>query len=88
MALGAPRVHVLRIVFASTLASVTSGILIGLVLTFALSKFAAKWATGNAHDPVLLLEGTLILALVAGIACIIPALRAANVDPMTALRCE
>ncbi|HEY6846012.1 MAG TPA: ABC transporter permease [Terracidiphilus sp.] len=88
MALGAPRAHVLRIVFASTLASVTSGVLVGLGLAFALSKFAAKWAAGNAHDPVLLLEGTFILVLVAGIACILPALRAANVDPMTALRCE
>jgi hypothetical protein len=88
MALGAPRAHVLRIVFASTLASVTGGVLIGLALTFALSKFAAKWAAGNAHDPVLLLEGTLILVLVAGIACLIPALRAANGEPMTALRCE
>jgi hypothetical protein len=88
MALGARRAHVLQIVFASTLASVTSGILMGLTLTFALGKFAAKWAAGNAHDPVLLLEGTLILVLVAGMACIIPALRAANVNPMTALRCE
>jgi ABC-type antimicrobial peptide transport system permease subunit len=88
MALGARRAHVLQIVFASTLASVTSGILMGLALTFALSKFAAKWTAGNAHDPVLLSEGTLILVLVAGIACIIPALRAATVDPMTALRCE
>jgi predicted permease len=88
MALGAPRGHVLRIVFASTLASVTGGILAGVALIFALNKIVAKWAAGNAHDPVVLLAGTFILLLVAAIACILPALRASRVDPMTALRCE
>jgi predicted permease len=88
MALGAQRRHVLRIVFASTLASVASGILTGVALTFALNKVVAKWAAGDANDPVVLLAGTLILVLVAGIACAIPALRASHVDPMTALRCE
>jgi ABC-type antimicrobial peptide transport system permease subunit len=88
MALGAQRTHVLRIVLASTLASVAGGILTGVLLTFALNKVVAKWGASDAHDPVVLLAGTLILVLVAGIACAIPALRATQVDPMTALRCE
>jgi hypothetical protein len=64
------------------------GILTGMALTFALNNVVAKWAAGDAHDPVVLLAGTLILVLVAGIACAIPALRASHVDPMTTLRCE
>jgi ABC-type lipoprotein release transport system permease subunit len=59
-----------------------------MALTFALNNVVAKWAAGDAHDPVVLLAGTLILVLVAGIACAIPALGASQVDPMTALRCE
>lgn len=88
MALGAQRSHVVRIVLASTLASVACGIGIGVALTFALGRIVAQWAEGDVHDPVMLLEGTLILFCVAGIACVLPALRAAHVNPMTALRCE
>ncbi|HEV2135316.1 MAG TPA: ABC transporter permease [Terracidiphilus sp.] len=88
MALGAPRGHVLRIVFASTVASLAGGILTGIVLIFALNRIVAKWVAGNSHDPVMLLAGTSILVLVAAIACTLPALRAAKIDPMSALRCE
>jgi predicted permease len=88
MALGAPRGHVLGIVFLSTLASLTGGILTGVALIFALNRIVARWVAGNAHDPVVLLGGTFALVLVAGIASTLPALRASRVDPMTALRCE
>ncbi len=88
MALGAQRRHVMRIVFASTLGSVGSGILAGLGLTLALNTILAKWAQGNSHDPMLLLAGALLLTLVSGIACAIPAQHASKVDPMRALRCE
>lgn len=88
MALGAPRGHVLRIVFASTFASLAGGILAGAALIFTLNKLVEKWVAGNAHDPLMLLAGTLILILVAAIACTFPALRASKIDPMTALRCE
>jgi predicted permease len=88
MALGAGRGHVLRIVFASTLVSVGGGVLCGLALSLGLNKIVAQWADGNAHDPIVLLVGTLLLGLVAGIACAIPARRASRVDPMTALRCD
>jgi predicted permease len=88
MALGAQRGDVLRIVFASTLGSVGSGILAGLALTLAMNTILAKWAEGNSRDPIILLAGALLLTLVSGIACAIPARHASEIDPMAALRCE
>jgi predicted permease len=88
MTLGAPRGHVLRIVFGSTALSVGAGIVAGLVLSMALSKVMAHWAQESSRDPLLLAASTLTLALVAALACAIPARRAAGVDPMTAIRYE
>jgi predicted permease len=88
MALGAQRGDVLGIVFASTLGSVASGIGVGLALTLGLNTVLGQWAKGNSRDPVILLAGAILLSLVSGIACAIPAWHASKVDPMTALRCE
>jgi predicted permease len=91
MALGAPRGHVLRIVFRSTVLSVGSGIGAGLVLCFALSRVMAHWAQesqASSHDPLLLAASAVTLILVAGLACTLPARRAAETDPMTAIRYE
>ena len=88
MALGAQRGHVLGIVFASTLGSVGGGIGVGLALTLGLITVLGQWAKGNSRDPVILLAGALLLSLVSGIACAIPAWHASKVDPVTALRCE
>ena len=88
MALGAQRDHVLRIVFASTVATIGTGILAGLVLTIALNKVLAHWSEGSSRDPLILLAVIALLALVAAVACAVPARRASRVDPMTALRYE
>ncbi len=88
LALGAQRGDLLRIVFRSALGSMGAGILAGVALSLALSQIIAKWAQGNARDPVILLAGTIILSLVSGLACAIPARRASKVDPLVALRCE
>jgi predicted permease len=90
MALGAQRTHVLAIVFRSTVASVGSGVVAGIVITLALSKVMAHWATDNTNsfNPLVILGATLVLAAVAALACALPALRAAGVDPMKAIRYE
>jgi predicted permease len=86
MALGAQRGHVLKIVFVSTVLSVGSGVAAGLVLTIALHRVLAHWAEGSSRDPLILLGVTLLLCVVAAIACAVPARRASRVDPATALR--
>jgi predicted permease len=88
IALGAKRAHVLGIVFQSTVASVGVGIVAGVVLTFALNRLMATWAAESSRDPLLLLGATFVLSLVATLACIIPAWRAAGINPMTAIRYE
>ena len=91
MALGAPRGHVLRIVFASTVVSVGSGILAGVALSLALSRVMAHWSPesqATSRDPLLLALSMLALMLVAAVACALPARRAAETDPMTAIRYE
>ena len=90
MALGAQRTHVLAIVFRSTVASVGSGVIAGIVLTLALSKVMSHWATDstNSFNHLVIIGATLVLASVAALACALPARRAAGVDPMKAIRYE
>jgi hypothetical protein len=88
MALGAPRGHVLRLVYTSTLVSVGGGITAGIALSIGMNSVLARWAEGNTRDPFILLAGTVLLGLVSGLACTLPARHATRVDPMTALRCE
>jgi len=46
----------------------------------------ASWASESSRDPLLLLAATFVLSLVATCACVLPAWRAARVNPMTAIR--
>jgi ABC-type antimicrobial peptide transport system permease subunit len=68
--------------------SVGIGILAGVVLTVALNKVMASWAAESSRDPLLLFAATCVLALIAALASAIPAWRAAEVNPMTAIRYE
>jgi predicted permease len=88
MALGAQPSQVLRIVFASTVVSVGAGLLGGVVFTFALNNVLARWAQGSSRDFVILFSAIIVMSAVAVLACVAPARRATNVDPMTALRYE
>jgi ABC-type lipoprotein release transport system permease subunit len=60
----------------------------GLLLAVALNKVLGQWADASARNPQILLGVTVVMGLVAALACAIPARRASVVDPMTALRCE
>lgn len=88
MALGAPRTSVVRLVLSSTAATLGAGIALGLVLSVVLSRIIASWAGGSSRDPVTLFAAGAVLALVATVACLLPAWRAATIDPMRALRTE
>ncbi|MFZ0911491.1 MAG: ABC transporter permease [Candidatus Acidiferrales bacterium] len=88
MALGAPRGNIVRLVLKSTAIALGGGIAIGVVLSVALNRVVVSWAGGSSRDPLTLLAVVLVLALVATLACILPARRAASIDPMQALRLE
>lgn len=88
MALGAPKAHVLKIVFTSAGISVGLGVFAGLGLSFALNRLIAQWVDNASASPLILLAASSLLLAVAAMACLLPARRASGVDPMTALRCE
>lgn len=88
VALGAHRAHLLRLALASEAAAVLSGLFAGIVLSLSLGKVLRTWAGGSSRDPLILLAVAGLLAVVATIAAMLPAKRAAGVDPMKALRAE
>jgi hypothetical protein len=88
MALGAKATDVFRIVLASTSVNVGAGLVAGVILSIAFDKFAAKWVTESSRDPLILIGVTVLLIAAALLASVVPARRAAAVDPMDALRYE
>jgi predicted permease len=88
MALGATRQSVVQLVLSTTALTLGAGVAIGLGLSVALNSVMNSWAGGSSRDPLTLLAAALGLAIVATLACLLPAWRAASIDPMRALRTE
>jgi predicted permease len=88
LALGARKTDVLKIVFASAGVSVGLGVGIGFALSFGLNRFLVRWVASSRQDPLIVLGVLLLLLLAAALACLGPARKACDVDPMASLRCE
>ncbi len=88
IALGAPRMRVLQLVVRSTAIPLGIGVLAGIGLSTTLSHAVASWSGVNPGSPLTLLGAALLLVMVAMIACVLPAWRAATMKPMAALRYE
>ena len=89
IALGARTQHVLILVMGQALTLVMLGAIIGLGTAFGLTRLLTKFLFEvDAGDPMTFGAVALLLAVVALIACYVPARRATKVDPLEALRCE
>jgi ABC-type antimicrobial peptide transport system permease subunit len=89
MALGAERSRVLRMVLGEVAIVIVAGVALGLAGAISGTRFLASFLYGlEPNDPTTLGAACVILAASAVIAGFLPARRAANLDPMTALREE
>ena len=89
MALGASRSDVMRLVLMHGLKMASAGVVLGLTGAFALTRLLGTLLHGvSATDPTTFALIALLLIAVARLACLVPAMRATRVDPMTALRHE
>ena len=89
IALGARLGDISRLVVGEGLRTVAVGIVAGVVLSLAMGKLVASLLYGiSPRDPSVMIGAAGILAVIGIAASVIPALRAARVDPMTTLRVE
>ena len=89
MALGAQRGSILRLLLGEGMRLAALGIVIGLAVAVGAARLLAGLLFGVLPtDPSVLLAVTGLIALVAIVACSVPAHRATKVDPMVALRYE
>ena len=89
MALGADRSMVVRLVLQQGAVLALGGIGVGLIGAVVLSRLLASLLYGvGTHDPLTFVTVPVVLGTVALVASLVPAWRAARVDPAIALRTE
>jgi putative ABC transport system permease protein len=89
MALGAQQREILRMVLKKGFVLIVAGLAIGLFASFALTRFLASQIWGvSATDPWTFGAVAALVVITGLAACLLPARRAASVDPLVALRYE
>ena len=89
VALGAARADVLWLIMKQGMSLAVIGLAGGLLVGLVAARLIVKLLFGvNPTDPITFVGVTVLLGLVAGLACYIPARRATKVDPLVALRYE
>ena len=87
MALGARAANLLRLVLSRGLRLTAGGILFGAVAAVALTRYLGNLLYDvNPHDPLVFASALVIMMMIAAMACLLPALRAARTDPARVLR--
>ncbi|MBV9183458.1 MAG: ABC transporter permease [Acidobacteria bacterium] len=89
LALGGQHSDIVRLVISQGLRLTVIGGVIGIFVALIVSQSVASLLYGiKARDPVTFFAVSVLLAMVSGLACYLPARRATKVDPMVSLRCE
>jgi putative ABC transport system permease protein len=89
VALGAAPSDVLKMVLKSGLALVVPGIILGILVSFALSRAVVSQLWGvSPYDPFAAVSVVLLILSIGLLACWVPARRATRVSPVTALHYE
>jgi ABC-type antimicrobial peptide transport system permease subunit len=89
MAMGATGGQVRRMVLGDSLQMVAAGVLIGVPAAYAVGRYLESQLFGlEPVDPSTASLALIALLVIAGVAAMVPARRAARVDPLTALREE
>ena len=89
MALGADRWRVVTEILKDALAQTGIGLLVGLPVALLATGMLASLLFGvTPRDPIVFAQAALVLVLSAAIAALVPARRAASIDPARALRSD
>src|SRR5581483_4223981 len=89
LALGSTRSNVLWVVLRESLIVTAAGIFVGVCLSLAGARVVSSMLFGlSPHDPLTLAVATMLLFMVSTASALLPAWRAAHVDPTEALRVE
>jgi putative ABC transport system permease protein len=89
LALGAEPARVKRAVLGHGLRLAIAGMGVGLVVSFAVAHLIASLLYGvSSRDPMTFVAVIVLLVFVTLLSCYLPARRATQVDPLTALRCD
>ncbi|HWC15736.1 MAG TPA: FtsX-like permease family protein, partial [Terriglobales bacterium] len=88
-ALGAQRANIIKLVLSKTLQQISTGIIVGVIATFIAARVvASRFGHFSRIDPITVTFVAILLLAVGLTAALIPARRAALIDPLLAIRHE